>query len=136
MSNIFKRSANDKVYYSDLDINMTVNWNKDLSVRNNAYAVSQALINIVTTRKGSMPFDPEYGSNITSELFSTMTPFMFTSLEEELTNSIRAYEPRVEYLNVELRPSGTNKNTIEVTITFSTLYDLNDTQTLSFEITT
>jgi len=134
MSNIFKRSINDNVYYSDLDINMTVNWNKDLSVRYNAYAVSQALINIVTTRKGSMPFDPEYGSNITSELFSTMTPFMFTSLEEELTNSIRTYEPRVEYLNVELRPSSANKNTIEVTITFSTIYDLNDTQTLSFEI--
>lgn len=134
MSNMFEGFSNKKVYYSDIDSNMTINWHNDLSLKTNAHAVAQSLINIVTTKKGTMPFDPDFGTNITSELFGVMTPFMMSTVSEDVANSIRKYEPRVDSLNVEMVPSVSSKNSIEVHITFTTTYDVNDPQIMSFTI--
>lgn len=131
---IFDRKLSEKEVYSDIDINFIPNWDRDLSIRQNARAVSQSLVNIITTAKGSMPFDPDYGTNINSELFKNLTPFMLDTIIGEIETTIRRYEPRVGFLNVEMLPSTVNKNTLEVKISFSTKYDMNERHNLSFEM--
>lgn len=130
---IFDRKISEKEFYSDFDIDFLPDWDRDISKKGNARAVSQALVNIVTTVKGSMPFDPDYGTTIGSDLFRNITPFMLTTTEEEFKETIRRYEPRVKDLYVEMIPSQ-NKNTIEVQITFSTDYDMSERNALKFNL--
>lgn len=130
---LFKKNHN-KIYYSDFDINFMEGWDKDIAKKTNERAVSQALVNIVTTQKGSMPFDPDYGTTLGTELFANITPFMLTTMVDDITRAIRRYEPRVDQLKVELLPSQFNKNTLEVTITFSTIFENLNLNTLKFEL--
>jgi phage baseplate assembly protein W len=54
------------------------------------------------TKKGSRPFNPTYGCDISSYLFNYDPGFSEYNIKEELTRSINQFEPRVVVQGVEL----------------------------------
>ena len=115
MSNI------DKLY-SDLDPEMRLAWDTDLSKTVGARSVKNSLLGIITTRKGSRPFDPEFGCDITNELFENMTPLTGDTIKRNIVSAVRNYEPRINRLSVDVLPLY-DDNAIIVTVQFSIVDD-------------
>ncbi|MGL4522764.1 MAG: GPW/gp25 family protein [Bacilli bacterium] len=114
-----------KEYYSDLDpafsLDPTTN---DLSKTVNVQAVQNSMIGIITTRKGSRAFEPEFGCDIPGSLFENMTDFAAYTIEKSIQEAIANYEPRVILKGVEVVPFY-DDNSYAVTITYHIITDLN-----------
>ncbi|AKO61160.1 baseplate wedge subunit [Escherichia phage APCEc01] len=97
MSNINK-------LYSDIDPEMRMDWNKDVARSVGLRSIKNSLLGIVTTRKGSRPFDPEFGCDLVDELFENMTPLTADTIERNIQAAVRNYEPRIDKLSVSVTP--------------------------------
>lgn len=115
MSNI------DKLY-SDLDPELRLAWDYDVSKTVGARSVKNSLLGIITTRKGSRPFDPDFGCDITNELFENMTPLTSDTIKRNILAAVRNYEPRINRLKVDVLPLY-DDNAIIVTVQFSIVDD-------------
>lgn len=104
--------------YSDLDTKMDIAWNKDVAAATGARAVKNSILGIITTRKGSRPFMPEFGCNLTDELFENLTPLVADTIQRNITSAVQNYEPRVNNIYVEVTPLY-DDNSLIVTINFS-----------------
>lgn len=96
-----------KVSKSFLDLSMTFARNpvtNDLIFLRNELAISRAVRNIVLTIPGERPFQPEFGTDINRSLFENMTPFNANIIKDQITNSIKRFEPRVELIEVIVDP--------------------------------
>lgn len=111
----------DKMY-SDFDPDMRMSWDKDVARTTGARAVKNSLLGIITTRKGSRPFDPEFGCNLSDELFENMTPLTGDTIRRNIISAVRNYEPRINRLSVEVLPLY-DDNSIIVTVMFSIVDD-------------
>lgn len=110
--------VNIRLLYSDIEPNLVKDWNKDVSASKGAAAVRNCLIGIVTTQKGTRPFDSNFGCDIGNQIFENMNPLTAESVRTSILTAIRAYEPRVYNLNVEVIPVY-DENSITVTIYYS-----------------
>ncbi|SSU39633.1 type VI secretion system lysozyme-like protein [Acinetobacter baumannii] len=106
--------------YTDISPELTRAWNMDIAASVGARAVKNSLLGIITTPKGSRPFDPEFGCDIGNALFENMSPLTVNTVEKSITSAIRTYEPRIVRLNVMVQAQYDN-NAIIVTVTFSIL---------------
>ncbi|QDH49119.1 baseplate wedge subunit [Pantoea phage Phynn] len=110
--------VNIRLLYSDMEPNLVRDWNKDVTASKGSAAVRNALIGIVTCQKGTRPFDSQFGCDIGNQIFENMNPLTAESVRSSITASIRAYEPRVYNLDVEVVPVY-DENSIIVTIYYS-----------------
>lgn len=108
--------------YSDFDPDMRMAWDNDVTRTTGARAVKNSLLGIITTRKGSRPFDPEFGCNLSDELFENMTPLTADTIRRNIVSAVRNYEPRINRLSVEVLPLY-DDNAIIVTVLFSIVDD-------------
>lgn len=106
--------------YKDLSPELTMAWNRDVASSNGARAVKNSLLGIITTPKGSKPFDPDFGCEIGDSLFENMTPLTANTIEKSITSAIRKYEGRIVRLNVQVQAQYDN-NSVIVTVLFSIL---------------
>lgn len=111
-----------EAYYSDLTPTMSKDLNNDVSKSVDVRAVKNALLALITTRKGSRPFYPEFGCDLSSELFENMSPLTDYTIQTSITTAIKNFEPRVEKLKVNCN-SLPDTNTILVSIYFSIITD-------------
>jgi len=77
--------------YTDID---------DVLIKNKKFndeeqSIKNSIKNILSTREGSMPGEPEFGSNLSSFLFETMDPLVIMQIKEEIQYAIERWEPRV-----------------------------------------
>lgn len=104
--------------YSDIDFTFT---RKpvvgDVALSYNENAVIRSIRNLLLTNEYERPFNPELGSNINALLFEPDSPFTATSLESEITNTIKNYEPRANLVDVTVNPAPDN-NAYRVQVTF------------------
>tara|TARA_B100000287_G_scaffold130037_1_gene122098 strand:+ start:2953 stop:3372 length:420 start_codon:yes stop_codon:yes gene_type:complete len=75
---------------------------KDLIVLKNANAIKQAMKNLVLTSPGEKLFQSEVGSKVYQLLFEPLDAFTVDTLQDEITNTLRNFEPRVEVISVEI----------------------------------
>lgn len=108
--------------YSDIQPNLERTYNNDVSKTVGVRSVKDAIIGIVTTEKGTRPFDPLFGCNIVNQLFENMNPLTKDSMIKEITYSIRNYEPRVSKLKMDIQANYDNYEVL-VTIFFSVVDD-------------
>lgn len=108
--------------YSDLSPNMQKDYRYDVAKVVGARAVKNSILGIVTTRKGSRPFQPEFGCDITDQLFENMTPLVADTIQRNIVSSIKNFEPRVSQLSVQVTPVY-DDNSIIVTVRFSIVDD-------------
>lgn len=89
------------------DVSMTFERNpltNDIISIKNETAIARSLRNIVYTIPGEIPFNPQFGTNISRTLFDNMDNISAKLLENQITNSITRFEPRVNLLKVIVEP--------------------------------
>lgn len=117
--------------YSDFYINFNVNrGTKDLARLTDENAIIRSIKNIIFTRKGEKPFNPQFGSNILSLLFENFNSFTAATLESEIETTIQNFEPRVRTIRVSAQ-NNIDRNEVYVTIYFNTI---NSSETTSVTI--
>ena len=65
-------------------------------------AVLQDIANLLSTRKYTIPFNPDYGINLDDTLFSLMTPATELVITNEIVNAIDKFERRMEVTSVDV----------------------------------
>lgn len=93
------------------DISMTFQTNPlngDLIGLKNENAIARSVRNIVFTLPGEKFFNPNFGSRISRSLFENVDEISASVITDEIRNSIRNYEPRVELIDVQAYPDYDN----------------------------
>jgi len=108
----FKRSRN----FADLNIGLPLNpFTKDIYKVTNENSIKQAVKNLVLTVPGEKPFQPLVGSRVNELLFEPLDAFTADAIKEEVINTIKQYEPRVNLTRVVVTPIvANNKINIEI----------------------
>ena len=102
------------------DISMTFQanpLNSDLIAIKNENAIARSVKNIVFTLPGEKFFNPTFGSRISRTLFENIDDITASVIVDEIKESIRNFEPRVELLDVQAFPNFDN-NQFDVTIAY------------------
>ena len=89
-------------FYKDLSLDFTPHpVSGDVRPITDDVAVKRALLNLINTRRGSRPFNPEYGSDIGNYLFRNADIFAQHELEQSLYQTITRSESRVDVLRID-----------------------------------
>ena len=107
-----------KQEFKDISMSFETNpLNDDLIALKNTTAIARSIRNIVFTRPGEKFFNPEFGSRITESLFENMDEVSALEIRDEIENSIKNFEPRVNVREVRVVPDFTN-NEMNATIVY------------------
>ena len=89
----------------------------DIGVVKNDNAIKQALRNLILTTPGEKPFDLLVGCRVREMLFEPLDPFVADAIRDEIINTIRQFEPRVQLVDVAVQafPDG---NKLAVTVEY------------------
>ena len=89
----------------------------DVGVVKNDNAIKQALRNLILTTPGEKPFDLLVGCRVREMLFEPLDPFVADAIRDEIINTIRQFEPRVNLSDVAVQafPDG---NKLAVTVEY------------------
>ena len=102
------------------DLSMSFKFNPlsgDLIDLKNENAIARAVRNIVLTSPGEKLFNPEFGSSISEILFENVDDITAISIQDEISSSLKNYEPRVELIDVNVDPNF-DQNQFDVRITY------------------
>ena len=104
--------------FKDVSMSFKVNpLNNDLIALKNATAISRSVRNIVFTTPGEKFFQPTFGSRVSQMLFENMDEITSLSIRDEIENSIKRFEPRVDLKSVQVNPDF-DGNQYDVVITY------------------
>lgn len=107
--------------YSDFHKDLTLSpVNFDLSRKIDEESIKESLRNIVLTNRGERLFQPNLGCDIRSLLFENFTPDMVITAKDMISNAVKAFEPRVELIGVDII-SSVDKNILDIVIVFSVI---------------
>lgn len=82
--------------------------NKDLLALKNENAIVRSIKNIVFTEPGEKFFQPDFGSKLYSVLFENIDDISAIKIKDQIEQSIRNFEPRVDLIEVEVFPDFDN----------------------------
>ena len=102
------------------DISMTFQsnpLNSDLITLKNESAIARSVRNIVFTLPGEKFFNENFGSRVSRSLFENIDEISASIINDEITNSINNFEPRVNLIDVQTTPNYDN-NAFDVIITY------------------
>ncbi len=104
--------------FKDVSMSFKVNpLNNDLIALKNATAISRSVRNIVFTTPGEKFFQPTFGSRVSQMLFENMDEITSLTIRDEIENSIRRFEPRVDLKSVQVNPDF-DGNQYDIVITY------------------
>ena len=104
--------------FRDISASFKINpLNDDLVPLKNEQAIARSIRNIVFTIPGEKPFQPDFGSNISSLLFESIDEVTAVNIKDEIRESIEIYEPRVILRDVAVFPDYDNNN-FEATVVY------------------
>ena len=107
-----------KQEFKDISMSFQTNpLNDDLIALKNSSAIARSIRNIVFTQPGEKFFNPDFGSRITESLFENMDEVSALAIRDEIENSIKNFEPRVNVREVRVVPDFTN-NEMNATIVY------------------
>ena len=118
------------------DISMTFQanpLNNDLIAIKNENAIARSVKIIVFTLPGEKFFKPNFGSRISKVLFENIDDITASVIVDEIKESIRNNEPRVEVLDVQAFPDFDN-NQFDVTIIYEIVGSDIEPQELQFAL--
>ena len=104
--------------FKDISMSFETNpLNDDLVSLSDTSAIARSIRNIVFTSPGEKFFNPDFGSRISESLFENIDDASADVIRDEIRNSIRNFEPRVNLLSVIVRPNF-DFNEMNVTIEY------------------
>ena len=105
--------------FKDLSMTFQVNPLKyDLISLNNESAIARSIRNLVLTYPGERFFDENLGSRVSRSLFENIDEITASIVKDEIENTIRNYEPRVDLIEVRVFPNY-NEDEFNVTIIYN-----------------
>lgn len=94
-------TTNNTREFSDLDLNFTIHpVRKDINRTTGDMAVINSIKNLVLTNHYERPFQPEVGSNVRRLLFENLDNITASSIEKEIEQVIKNFEPRARITKV------------------------------------
>jgi phage baseplate assembly protein W len=91
-------------FYKDLSLDFIPHpVSGDIRPVTNETAIKRALKNLIFTEKGTKPFFPQYGSDVSRYLFSNADSFNRYDLEQSLFKTINEFEPRVRVILIDVQ---------------------------------
>jgi phage baseplate assembly protein W len=103
-------------FYKDLSLDFTPHpVSGDIRPIINETAIKRSLMNLIRTKKGTRPFNPQYGCDIGDYLFSYEPGFTEYNLRKEIIEAIGKNEPRVSVSEVDIT---FEENAIELNISY------------------
>ena len=110
----FRRSRR----FDDVNISLPINpFTKDIYSVKNENAIKQSIKNLVLTIPGEKPFQPLVGSRVNELLFEPLDPFIADSIKDEIINTIKQHEPRVDLQKVDVQPIYT-QNRVNISVQY------------------
>jgi uncharacterized protein len=82
--------------------------------------IKESIFNILTTKKGEIPGNPQFGSNIHKFLFEPNLDQYWEAIKLQIMQDVEQYEPRVFVKNIEFI-SDLDSNKITLMIFFISL---------------
>jgi len=89
----------------------------DILALKNESAIARSVRNIVFTVPGEKFFDEDFGSRISQSLFENINDISANIIRNEIKNSLKLYEPRVNVREVDVKPNF-DQNEFNVTIIY------------------
>jgi len=97
--------------FKDLSMTFQVNpLNYDLIAIKNETAIARSIRNLVLTYPGERFFSPNLGSKVSRSLFENIDDISASIISDEIRNTIKRYEPRVDVIDVIVDPDYDNNN--------------------------
>ena len=104
--------------YTDIDLTFTAKpTSGEIYKKLDAAAVKQSIKTLVLTNSSEKPFRPDFGGQISKQLFELADRGRSSILKRNIIENISVYEPRAEVLDVIVTPQP-DDNTLDVTIKF------------------
>jgi phage baseplate assembly protein W len=95
--------------FLDISSSFQVNpLNFDLISLKNESAIARSVRNLILTTPGEKFFNENLGSRITQSLFENIDDINASIIKDEIINTIKNFEPRVELINVFVSPDYDN----------------------------
>ena len=104
---------------------------KDLPVLTNESAIRRSVRNLVETIPTERFFNSTLGTNIRRSLFDFVDYGTAVVIEDQIRNTVRFYEPRVDNLRVQVDPRP-DDNSFDVNVIFDIVGQDTPTQQFSF----
>ena len=104
---------------------------KDITILRDTACIRASVSNIVQTIRGERFFNEFFGSNVRSSFFEFVDFANAASIETEIREAIKNFEPRVSDLNVSV-DALPDDNTFEVTLVFSLIGEAAPRQSYTF----
>ena len=79
--------------------------NYDLIALKNETAIARSIRNLVFTYPGERFFNENLGSKVSRSLFENLDELSASVIKDEIENTIRNYEPRVNLISVNVTPN-------------------------------
>jgi len=73
------------------------------SVVTDAQAINNSIRNILTTRRGSIPGKPRFGSDVYKVVFEIIDPMTEDMLKQFIFSALKEYEPRIFINYVQIK---------------------------------
>ena len=87
--------------YQDLDLKMKLHpAYGDVRPVKDVDAIKGSIKNILLTKRGERPFNPEFGCDLTKYLFEPVDIITTNMIKEEIIYSLTEHEPRVKVNNI------------------------------------
>lgn len=114
-----------KDIYSDFDIEFNLNRKTgDINIKRNLESIKQSIWCLLQTSFYDRKWHPEIGSYFPKMLFKQAHPAFFHVLEDQISELLRLYEPRISLGGVLVyhkNQTDEERGIVTVEITFSTL---------------
>ena len=110
--------ARDRFLDFDLKFTKTGDAPHGLAVKKDINAIRQSLVNLILTRPGEKGFSPEFGSNIVDLIFENFDPVQMIRIQEDIKESIGAFEPRVNFVGLDFDTNNIDSNMISINLQF------------------
>ena len=101
----------EKVSKGFRDISMTFQLNpinKDLIGIKNETAISRAVKNLILSSQGEKFFNSRFGTGVSKLLFENLDEMTASIIKDEILSVLATYEPRVEVIDVVVKPDYDN----------------------------
>ena len=118
MSNYNVRNQNKitaRKWYTDIDLNLTPHpSSKDLTLKYDKDAVKRSLRNIMLTNDYERTFKPNFGANLSAQLFELADDITKYEIRKQITEAIEDYEPRVVIDKIYLNEDKVNNMFVNI----------------------